>query len=818
MRNEAGDPVPTASARNLKLIGAFALIVLGYMAMGFLGTGYAGGKASAPIWPAAGIALAALIVGGIRFWPAVWIGSFAVSVLVTSVLHWSTLVTATGSTLGAAVPALLLRHLFGIKRSFESPLSVVGFVLLVLLVGSPLAALVGTGVLNLAGRIPDAGYLKSLYTWWAGDSAGVMLVCPLIVSLADRGSVRMIEKSFAEVMLWTAALMAVSSFVFFDFAPGVNHSQSMAFLPFPLIVAIAWTFGSFGGAWATFVVGSVAMVGTTLGRGPLSGGWAGHNPSLVLVFIITAALTALLLGAYKSDLEATKERVIARDRQLSQAQAIGGIGSWFWDIETDEILWSAGSHRLFGLAEDRAHPNWSTLLERIHPDDRGNVADTLARIRRTGETETWECRITRADGEERVLLSTAALQHRAVAGTTMDITQRKRLEAQQSDLQRKMQEAQKLESLGLLAGGVAHDFNNILTGVLGNANLMRLDLPPDSPHIESLRKIEAAAERAADLCRQMLAYAGKGRVRMEATKINDVVRESWSLLQTSIRGDGTLTFEPGENLPPVIADPSQIQQVLVNLVLNAAEALPKENGRVSVRTGVREMARANFRRAFLSPELPDGNYVYLEVGDNGTGMSREVAGRIFDPFFTTKFTGRGLGLPAVAGIVRAHNGAIFVQSRPKAGTVVEVDFPVAKAAPPPSAVVDDAPLQLGQGRVLVVDDERTVRDVASEVLARAGFSVDVAIDGVEAVALVRANPGGFSFILIDLTMPRMNGADAIAGMRAIGCDAPIIVMSGFDRDEMMGKLRGSKIAGFVSKPFTPDSLRAAVRQMQSREA
>lgn len=789
----------------------FVVALLGYLAMGLLGMGYTGGNAVAPIWPAAGVALSALLTGGIRLWPAIWLGAFAAATITIGRFHWVSLATASAATIGAIVPVLLLRRFIGTGREFMSPGGVVTFMAAVLLVGCPLSALLGVGALNISGSISDARFVRAVYVWWAGDSAGILLLCPILLVMAQRRLMRSVGARFPEFVLWTLGLAAVAITVFFDLGPGGSQIRGAAFLSFPLIVAVAWSFGIFGGAWATLITGTVAMLGTSAEHGPLLGGWAGNDPSMVLVFIITVSLTAMLLGAYKSNLETEKERVTQRDRQLSQAQAIGGMGSWFWDTETDNVIWSAGSHRLFAIQDDRANWGFDSMLERLHPDDRRQFTERLNRIRAGGEPDTWECRVVRPDGEERILLSTAALQGEAVAGTTMDITQRRRLESQQSQLQRKMQEAQKLESLGVLAGGIAHDFNNILTGVLGNASLLRLDLPANSPHIESLRKIEAAAERAADLCRQMLAYAGRGRMHMQPVDLNNVIRDTRSLLNSSMRSGGRLECHTEEEIPPTFADPGQIRLVVLNLVLNASEALAKDGGLVTVRTSLRRLSRGHFRNAYLAPDLPDGDYVVLEVRDDGCGMSEEVVGRVFDPFFTTKFAGRGLGLPAVAGVVRAHNGAIFVQSTAGTGTTVEVAFPAAKNAQSVPARRQQEPVAARPGRVLVVDDEADVRDIASGVLARAGHTVDVASDGSEAVGLVRANPEGFDLILIDLTMPRMGGVEAIAEIRALGCNVPILVMSGYDRDETASRLDGHEVAGFVSKPFTPDTLRSAIR-------
>lgn len=401
----------------------------------------------------------------------------------------------------------------------------------------------------------------------------------------------------------------------------------------------------------------------------------------------------------------------------------------------------------------------------------------------------------------------------AILAVARDITERKRAEAERLRLHEQIQHAQKLESLGVLAGGIAHDFNNLLMGVMGNASLALLDLPEDSPARESLLQIESSAQRAAELSKQMLAYSGKGRFVIQPLNLSVLVEEMAHLLEASVSKKVLLRFEFAHDLPFVEADPSQMRQVIVNLVSNASDAVGDASGCVTVATGVVEADRECFRDTYLCEELPEGLYVYLEVRDTGCGMSPEMLGKIFDPFFSTKFTGRGLGLAAVLGIVRGHKGAIKVRSQVGEGSTFTVLLPASPKRAEPAE-----PLRLvrggeGSGTVLLVDDEEAVRTVTRRVLERAGFQVLLACDGVEGVEVFQAHADDITLVLLDMTMPRMSGDEAFREMRRIRADVPVVVSSGYNESEALGRFGDGGVAGFIQKPYRADELVAKLRSI-----
>jgi signal transduction histidine kinase len=379
-------------------------------------------------------------------------------------------------------------------------------------------------------------------------------------------------------------------------------------------------------------------------------------------------------------------------------------------------------------------------------------------------------------------------------------------------LEEQLRQAQKLESLGLLAGGVAHDFNNLLTGILGNASLALEVLDPPEPARTMLLDVVRASERAADLTRQLLAYAGKGRFVVQRVNVSEVVRDIADLICTSIPKLVSLRLDLSDTLPAIEADASQIQQLVMNLVINAGEAMEDRAGSVRVTTGSREITG--------DAALKSGQYVYLEVEDNGSGMDSATLEHIFDPFFTTKFTGRGLGLAAVQGIVRAHRGDISVCSALGVGSTFRILLPAAAEAASIGAPAFQGrePSLTGSGVVLFVDDETLVRRTARATLERYGYRVVEATNGKEGVEILRRSPDQFALVVLDLMMPIMGGEDAFEEMKRIRPDLPIILSSGYDEYEATRRFEGKHVSGFIQKPYTSARLAEKVKHTLRPEA
>ena len=401
-----------------------------------------------------------------------------------------------------------------------------------------------------------------------------------------------------------------------------------------------------------------------------------------------------------------------------------------------------------------------------------------------------------------------------------DITERKWAEEKRLQMERQMQQTQKLESLGVLAGGIAHDFNNLLTIILGNASLALDEMPSLSPARDSLKAIEATSLRAAELCRQMLAYSGKGRFVIENIRMNDLIGEMISLLKASISKKAILNLNLKEPLPPLRGDPSQIRQVLMNLVFNASEAIGEHGGVITISTGMMECSNEDISEIYLDDNLTEGLYVWLEVSDTGCGMDHETQRRIFEPFFTTKFTGRGLGLSAVLGIVRGHKGALKVYSEPGRGTTFKVLFPAAESdrplVPQSSSNIQHSDWK-GAGTVLLVDDEESVRNLGNRMLERLGFKVLIAVDGQQALETFRELHNEIVLVILDLTMPYMDGEETFRELRRIDQKVRVIMSSGYTESEITPRFAGKRLSGFLQKPYTLDTLTQRLRDVLDLE-
>ena len=377
-------------------------------------------------------------------------------------------------------------------------------------------------------------------------------------------------------------------------------------------------------------------------------------------------------------------------------------------------------------------------------------------------------------------------------------------------MEQQVQHAQKLESLGVLAGGIAHDFNNLLMAILGNADLALHRLSPMSPAHKNIKEIENASMRAADLARQMLAYSGKGKFVLEPINLNIFIKEIINLLEVSISKKAVLKYNFADNLPVFNGDTTQISQVIMNLITNASEAINEKSGIIAVSTGAMYCDRAYLNNIDEFPQidsdklLPEGIYTYLEVADTGCGMDFETIKKIFDPFFTTKFTGRGLGMSAVLGIIRGHDGSIKIYSEVGKGTTFKILFPANKESG--NGFINlkkDEPLKdwSGNGTILIVDDEETVCAVGRDMLESIGYSVFTAVDGREAMKIFRKHFNEIVCVLLDLTMPHMNGVETFREMRQIHPDVKVVLCSGYNEQNATQQFSGKGLAGFIQKPY-----------------
>lgn len=432
----------------------------------------------------------------------------------------------------------------------------------------------------------------------------------------------------------------------------------------------------------------------------------------------------------------------------------------------------------------------------------------------------WEKEITRQDGSrlpirlQGKLIPYPQFTQRCRFGIAEDLTEHKQAEEERHRLEVHLQETQRLESLGVLAGGIAHDFNNLLTVILGNLSLIRQDLPTKSLHLPALDQSEQASRQAAELCRQMLAYAGRGKLENKPLDLSELVESSRALLSTAATRQHQLHFHLSSGLPCMAGDPSQIRQIVMNLVQNAAEAIPQPAGIIDVLTGVAPLDEVALRKCLFVNDHQPGQYLWLEVRDSGQGMDEVTRKRIFEPFFTTKFTGRGLGLAAVAGIVRTHRGLIQCHSVPLTGTFFRIYFPIDASMPRPmvtasqEAVLRSAPTT-NQGTILVVDDEPSVRTVLARLLGKRGFAVIEAENGNVALEMVARHASALRLIILDLTMPQRDGLSTLQEIRKQQIRTPVVLISGYYSNDLLPQLEELQ-AKYISKPFTAQNLLAVI--------
>ncbi|OHD66997.1 MAG: hypothetical protein A2176_16110 [Spirochaetes bacterium RBG_13_51_14] len=459
------------------------------------------------------------------------------------------------------------------------------------------------------------------------------------------------------------------------------------------------------------------------------------------------------------------------------------------------------------------------FTEFVHPDDR-EMLDDRYRKRMGGDTShlSYEARFIDRQGNTKwTELNTVLFQWEGKPASLLfirDITDRKKAEEERRKMEAQIQQTQKLESLGVLAGGIAHDFNNLLMAILGNIDLALLDLTPSSSARGNLLEAAKASQRAADLCRQMLAYSGRGRFTSESLSLNALVEDMEHMLEVSVSKKAVIRYNLAPGLPAIDADATQVRQIIMNLVINASDAIGVKSGVISISTGAMECDRSYLSETWLNELHPEGLYVFIEVADTGSGMDPGTLPRIFDPFFTTKFTGRGLGLAAVLGIVRGHHGAIKVYSEKGKGTTFKILFPAAgRPAGRPDGISGSVQEWRGSGTVLLADDEETIRALGRQMLERLGFTVLTAADGRETLDIFREHAGELTCVILDLTMPHMDGEETFRELRRIRKDVRVIMSSGYNEQEINQRFAGKGIAGFIQKPYQMADLAAKLKEI-----
>ncbi|MFO7729067.1 MAG: PAS domain S-box protein [Desulfonatronovibrio sp.] len=481
---------------------------------------------------------------------------------------------------------------------------------------------------------------------------------------------------------------------------------------------------------------------------------------------------------------------------------------------------------LFGKEEDELLGQ--NFMPLVHEDDQEKTAQAMQKLYEPPYCCYLEQRVFTRNGMRWLAWSDKAILDDennvvSIVGVGRDITDVKKAESDRLAMERRLLHSQKLESLGMMAGGIAHDFNNLLAAMMGNLEMAINDLPPETQTVTNLKRAYKACARATDLTRQMLAYSGKGKFVVQKTDLNQIVKENADLFISSISKNIILDLNLDPDIPPIMADSGQLQQIVMNLITNACEAIGQETGQITISSGVMECDKSYLNQSRGDQKPAPGWYAWLEIEDSGMGMSKNTLQKLFDPFFSTKFTGRGLGLSAVLGIIQGHGGAIMVNSSKGKGTSVRILFPVPDSetrstlqesvseALPSSDSADSA----FTGTVLVVDDEEMIRELACEALEDSGFQTLAAANGQEALDIFRKNQDKIVCVILDLMMPVMDGITTFENMRRIDPEVKVILCSGYGEQEATQKFQGRNLSGFLHKPFKIADLNQELKRVLS---
>jgi PAS domain S-box-containing protein len=788
-----------------------ALLGLVYYGAARLGLRYASiGHSISLIWPPTGIAFAGLVLLGYRYWPGVAAGALLAN-LATPVPDLAALGISVGNTLEAVVAT----YLFCRVGSGRSRLEELPEVRALVLVAAPIAAIVSAGVgvfsLTTLGSLPPDTIPTALATWWVGDLLGALVLAPLLLSWLAPDRRRNARGIFEIVVLClgtaVAAEVGLGNFLPIRLLGDLEYPV----LLFPFVIWAALRFGVRGATLMTFVVCVVAVWHAVQGGGPFIAGTPAGTLFAITSYLGVVAVTGLILASVVSRERERASRALDQSQnQLRRSLDAARMGTWFWSVASNTLTWDDNLRQLYGLGPGDTVKGYDDFIQRVHPDDREFVADSVRRGMELGGELNYEFRILLPDGRLRWIADLGEIvrdpEGRPVSmtGVCMDVTDRRLAED-------RMRQAHRMESVGRLAGGVAHETNNQMSVVLGASRfvLMRSDLPGEVRGDVEL--IERAAARTASVTAQLLAFSRRQLLKPQVVDLNRLIR-NWSPVLFRIMGEDcqvNLKLDPAAG--PVMADPGQLQQALLNLAINARDAMPR-GGTLAMETFV---SRLTPEYARLKPDvsIKPGRYAVLAVSDSGHGMDRETLGHIFEPFFTTKGVGQGtgLGLSTVYGIVKQSEGYVWAYSEPGSGTTFKLYFPITTASVP-AETVEQEPFLRGNGeRILLVEDEPGVRQIIRRALEEAGYRVLEAENGEQALELA-ARQDKIDLLLTDVVMPGMSGKELASRLTGFAPDLPVIYTSGYTDGEIARRGLLDPGATFIQKPFSPDSIVRAVAE------
>lgn len=500
-----------------------------------------------------------------------------------------------------------------------------------------------------------------------------------------------------------------------------------------------------------------------------------------------------------------------------------------WNPATDEVVWFGNIDAVIGTVPENRPTTMEAWLSLIHPDDKERMTATYRNHTTSAPTSSMDYRVRHlAHGWRHFRERTTTIKIKGggckVLRACNDITLEKNAEKERIKFELKMQHAQKLESLGIIAGGIAHDFNNILMAVLGHADIALEEVGENPAAKKSINNIVIAGKRATELAQQLLIYSGKGEVETSIINVNDLVSDMMRLIKVSISKKVQTFFHPGHDTPAVMGNHSQLRQVILNLMTNASQAIGNASGRIVLRTGKvfctkDELAACSMPiRPGVDPSLPETTYTFIDIEDTGCGMDETTREKLFDPFYTTKKTGTGLGMAAVLGIMRRHRGTMTISSTPDTGTRIRVLFPSTHTDVKEQKVSEappmEKPIRQKGGLILIADDEEPVRKISQRMVEKLGFSVITACDGKEAVSLYETHQKEIRCVILDMTMPRLSGSEALARIRELNPSVKAIIASGYGSDHAEEAHQAAdKHRFYLQKPYQIAELRQVLREV-----
>jgi len=757
------------------------------------------------LWLPIGVAVPAVFRWGWGMLVGVLVGEVAVSLSI--VPHWPlALALASGNVLGCVVIVLLLRR-FGFNRSFRSRRDTIVWCA-ACVVGTVIAPVLGPTFLCLAGALPWEAWHQAALMWWLGDLVGVMLAGPVFM-VVTRAHFAQWRKRLGEILALAALTAALSGAAFFGSWPVAFSLFHPMLLVVPLQVWAALRFGVVGASSLALGVSFLAAFATSLGQGTFASGNPGAAVFSLWAFAGMVALLSLVITALEA--ERNQSEATLRKQERGLRTLTDNLPDIIMRLDRDlrVVFINRSVEPVTGLAASRFLGR--STIEAGLPI--APVPEWLAGLHRalaTARPEMLEFEFVGGLGPRRwtaqmlpELDEQGAVQSLLII--SRDVTERHRLEDQ-------LRQSQKLEAVGTLAGGIAHDFNNILTGIFGNTEMAMMDLPDKAPAQVWLQRVLQAARRARSLVDQILAFSRRQEQKRVPLQVQAIVQEAMQLLRPSIPASIAFTTELPAATPPVMADPGQLHQVLMNLVTNAASAIGPAAGRIDIRVEVVDVDAEAVRQR---PQLRCGRFVRLSVSDTGCGMDAATLARIFEPFFTTKKpgTGTGLGLAVVHGIVEQHEGCALVYSEPGKGTTFLIYLPVSENVPAAPLAGNAAEVPSGRGEmVMIVDDEEIVLQVAAEILQRLGYRTIVHHDPEAALQSFTADPHACDLVITDLTMPKLKGTELAAQLWQIRPDLPVVLCTGFNASSAGAGAALPARLRHLAKPFTVEALAIAVAE------